>query len=68
MKADSLLKSIGLRSIELNNKLIQTEKEFKMKFYLSPFHGGLIIVKESFTHLEHIRASAQQQLFGLFRM
>ena len=44
--ADSLRNTIGLRSIELNNKLIETEKELKMKFYLSPSHGGLITVKE----------------------
>jgi hypothetical protein len=45
-KADSLRQSIGLRNIELNNSLIQKEKELKMKFYLSPFHGGLITVKD----------------------
>lgn len=42
IKADALRKSIGLRSIELNNMLIQTEKEFNMNFDLSPFHGGTI--------------------------
>jgi hypothetical protein len=46
IKGDSLRQSIGLRSIELNNKLIQTEQELDMKFYLSPFHGGLIKIKE----------------------
>ncbi|MDZ7608312.1 MAG: hypothetical protein U5K79_22630 [Cyclobacteriaceae bacterium] len=46
IKGDSLRQSIGLRSIELNNKLIKTEKELGMKFYLSPFHGGLITIKE----------------------
>lgn len=46
MKADSLRQSIGLRSIELNNNLIHAEKELKMKFFLSPFHGGLITVKD----------------------
>ena len=46
IKGDSLRHSIGLRSIKLNNKLIQTEKELDMKFYLSPFHGGLITIKE----------------------
>jgi len=46
LHADSLRSSIGLRSIELNNKLIDTEKELKMKFYLSPSHGGRIIVKQ----------------------
>ena len=46
IKGDSLRQSIGLRSIELNNKLIQTEKDLDMKFYLSPFHGGLITVKD----------------------
>lgn len=44
--ADSLRQRIGLRSIELNNKLIGTEKELGMKFYLSPSHGGLITIKE----------------------
>ncbi len=44
--ADSLRSSIGLRSIELNNRLIDTEKELKMKFYLSPSHGGRITVKQ----------------------
>ncbi|PSR56715.1 hypothetical protein AHMF7605_26085 [Adhaeribacter arboris] len=43
--ADSLRSSIGLRSIALNNKLLDLEKELKMKFYLSPSHGGRIIVK-----------------------
>lgn len=46
IKGNSLRQSIGLRSIELNNELIQTEKELDMKFYLSPFHGGLITVKD----------------------
>lgn len=46
IKGDSLRQTIGLRSIDLNNKLIQTEKELDMKFYLSPFHGGLITIKE----------------------
>ena len=46
IKADSLRQSIGLRSIVLNNKLIQTEKELEMKFYLTPFHGGVITIKE----------------------
>ena len=46
MHADSLRCTIGLRSIQLNNDLIETEKELKMKFYLSPFHGGLITVKD----------------------
>jgi hypothetical protein len=46
IKADSLRKTIGLRSIALNNKLIQIERELEMEFYLSPFHGGLITVKE----------------------
>jgi hypothetical protein len=46
INGNSLRQSIGLRSIELNNKLIQTEKELDMKFYLSPFHGGLITIKE----------------------
>ena len=45
-KPDSLRQSIGLRSIALNNKLIQTEKELDMKFYLAPFHGGLITIKD----------------------
>lgn len=44
--ADSLRSTIGLRSIELNNKLIDAEKELKLKFYLSPLLGGLITVKE----------------------
>ena len=44
--ADSLRQSIGLRNIELNNKLIQIQNELKMNFYLSPFHGGLITIKE----------------------
>lgn len=44
--ADSLRQRIGLRSVELNNKLIGTEKELGMKFYLSPSHGGLITIKE----------------------
>lgn len=44
--ADSLRSSIGLRSIELNNRLIDTEKELIMKFYLSPSHGGRITVKQ----------------------
>lgn len=43
--ADSLRSSIGLRSIALNNQLLDLEKELKMKFYLSPSHGGRIIVK-----------------------
>lgn len=46
VKVDSLRQSIGLRSIELNNKLIQIEKKLDMKFYLSPSHGGLITVKD----------------------
>lgn len=46
IKGDSLRQSIGLRSIELNNKLIHMEKELDMNFYLSPFHGGLITIKE----------------------
>lgn len=46
LKADSLRQSIGLRSIELNNKLILAEKELKMNFFLSPFHGGLITVSD----------------------
>lgn len=46
VKADSLRQSIGLRSIELNNNLILAEKDLKMKFYLSPFHGGFITVKD----------------------
>lgn len=45
-KADSLRRTIGLRSIALNNKLIQAEKELQMKFYLAPFHGGLITIRE----------------------
>ncbi len=46
IKADSLRESIGLRSLELNNKLFRAEKELDMKFYLSPFHGGLVTVKD----------------------
>lgn len=44
--ADSLRQNIGLRSIALNNKLILLGKELGMNFFLSPFHGGLITVKE----------------------
>ncbi|WP_373553601.1 hypothetical protein [Haliscomenobacter sp.] len=44
--ADSLRQNIGLRSIALNNKLILLEKELGMNFFLSPFHGGIITVKE----------------------
>lgn len=46
IKADSLRKCIGLRSIDLHNKLIKTEEELDLKFYLSPFHGGPITIKE----------------------
>jgi hypothetical protein len=46
MKADSLRQTIGLRSIELNNKLLHTAKELKMEFFLSPFHGGIITVRD----------------------
>lgn len=46
IRADSLRGTIGLRSIQLNNDLIETENELKMKFYLLPFHGGLITVKD----------------------
>jgi hypothetical protein len=45
-KGDSLRQSIGLRSIELNNKLIKSEKDLGMKFYLSPSHGGLVTIKD----------------------
>lgn len=44
--ADSLRNTIGLRNIQLNNDLIETEKELEMKFYLSPFHGGPIMVRD----------------------
>lgn len=46
IKGDSLRQRIGLRSIGLNNKLIQTEKELDMNFYLSPFHGGIVTIKD----------------------
>lgn len=46
VKADSLRKSIGLRSIELNNRLIHLQEELDLKFYLTPFHGGLITIKD----------------------
>lgn len=46
LHADSLRQSIGLRNINLNNLLIQMQKELKMNFYLSPFHGGLITIKQ----------------------
>jgi hypothetical protein len=46
MRADSLRTTIGLRNVELNNKLIAMEKELKMNFYLSPFHGGIITIKQ----------------------
>lgn len=45
-RADSLRNTIGLRSIELNNKLIDMEKRLTMNFYLSPFHGGIVTVKD----------------------
>jgi hypothetical protein len=44
--ADSLRSGIGLRNINLNNKLISAERELRMNFYLSPFHGGVISVNE----------------------
>ncbi|QMU28766.1 hypothetical protein [Adhaeribacter radiodurans] len=43
--ADSLRSTIGLRNIALNNRLLDLEKELKIKFYLSPSHGGRIKVK-----------------------
>lgn len=45
-KADSLRQTIGLRSVELNNQLIQTGEDLKMEFYLTPFHGGIIYIKD----------------------
>lgn len=45
--ADQLRAAINLRSIELNNKLIALEQELHMDFHLSPYHGGLITVKDN---------------------
>jgi len=45
-KANALRQGLWLRSVELNNQLIQAEQEFNMNFYLSPFHGGVITVAD----------------------